>query len=533
MSKKQVCSEVKKINKGGKNTAQKNKALKANAAAKRVQKSGLKTVAQKVKKAEVQPVKPYATLNETLKEIYLFRKNIMKKETVADRQKYFADFKAALAETAKTQKHFLLKILTENDWNNSEYLGLLCGIGLYVEKMQKMALSDMFQLESLGLCQLEEIIRVYSERKSKLFTKGYMDPFSSAITISPEVIYSITGKQKKTLKEEEKREVKPQKSLNPVLKSVKSICAELSRYVVGQEKAKKVLATALFEHILRIRLKEKNSKNKFDKKNVLLLGPSGCGKTYLCQVLAKIAGIPFIMGDSTQYSAVGYHGGDVQDLIINLAQATNTKEGGTIPLSIVFIDEFDKLKFSRESGDVDMSRKVQDNLLKMLECEKFYINVKQGLMPRPGYYDISKVLFVASGAFSDLEESIKETKSIGFASIDTTLNNDVDVAKIAKYGFLPEILGRLTYRVCVDKLSKEQLMEILTKAEDNPIKQYSELYKECGKELVVPTDKISGIVDKALAEGTGARGLNNILGEYLREELSTMELPKDALSDEQ
>jgi len=532
MSKKQVYTEVKTINKGGKTTAQKSKVLKVTAAAKTVQKSGLKTMAQKVKKAEVQSVKPYATLNETLKEIYLFRKNVMKKETVAARQKYFADFKAALAATAKEQKHFLLKILTENDWNDSEYLGLLCGIGLYVEKMQKMALTDMFQLESLGLCQLEEVIRVYSERKSKLFTKGYMDPFSSAIAISPEIIFAITGKQKKTLKEEEKREVKQQKCLSPVLKSVKSICAELSRYVVGQEKAKKVLATALFEHILRIRLKEKDSKNKFDKKNVLLLGPTGCGKTYLCQILAKIAGIPFFMGDSTQYSATGYHGGDVQDLITNLAQATNTKEGGTIPLSIVFIDEFDKLKFSKDGNGFDMTRKVQDNLLKMLECEKFYINTRPSFLQKANYYDISKVLFVASGAFSDLEESIKETKSIGFASVDTTVNNDVDVAKIAKYGFLPEILGRLTYRVCVDKLNKEQLTEILTKAEDNPIQQYAELYKECGKELVVPAEKISGIVDKALAEGTGARGLNNILGEYLREELSNMELPKDALSEE-
>ena len=528
MSKKQGCTEVKKVNKGVKNVAQKSKVSKTTAAVKTVQKSGLKTMAQEVKKKEDQAtsVKPFATLTETLKEIYFFRRNMLKKLTVADRQKYFADFKAALAATAKEQKHLVLKILTENNWNDSEYLGLLWAIGLYVEKMQKASLMDMFQLESLGLCKLEEIIRVYSERETDLYTKGYMDPNYSLIVISPIVVYAITGKQKKEQKEEVavKKEVKPKKPLNPVLKSVNSICKELSRYVVGQEKAKKVLATALFEHILRIRLKEKGNKGKFDKKNVLLLGPTGCGKTYLCQVLAKIAGIPFIMADSAQYSATGYVGGDAENLISNLAQATNTRAGGEIPLSIVFIDEFDKLKFSKDDRGFDMTRKVQDTLLKMLECEKFYMS-----RPSGSYYDISKVLFVASGAFCDLNESITETKSIGFTSADIMTNNDIDVAKIAKYGFLPEILGRLTYRVFVDQLNKEQLMEILTKAEDNPIQQYAELYKECGKKLVVPEEKISGIVEKALSEGTGARGLNNILGEYLREELSTMELPKDAL----
>ena len=487
------------------------------------------TVRAKTVKADF---KPYSTVNEMLAEVFNFYTEFNVLKGIQEKEDYFKEVKGRLAATAVKTDQPLLRILTKNPWNNSEYIGLLFSVGLYITERRALYLDTLFKLANENILDSQEIISVFTERKSKLFSEGYFECnvfTKGGFAISNKITGLINGSRTAPEREIPKA-VAVKKALNPALKSVDSICRELSRYVVGQDKAKKVLATALFEHILRIRLKEKGSKNKFDKKNVLLLGPTGCGKTYLCQTLAKIADIPFIMGDSTQYSATGYHGGDVQELIINLAQATNTKDGGTIPLSIVFIDEFDKLKFSKDGNGFDMTRKVQDNLLKMLESEKFYLFSKPSFMPRANYYDISKVLFVASGAFSDLEEKANETKTIGFTPADSAQNKDVDVAKITKYGFLPEILGRLTYRVFVDKLTREQLTDILTKAENNPIQQYAELYKECGKELVVPTEKISDIVKRALTDGTGARGLNSILGEYLREELSTMELPDDAFA---
>ena len=383
----------------------------------------------------------------------------------------------------------------------------------------------------MNILQFDEIITVYSERKSKLFDEFYFDPIIyKGFALGSRIVSVINGRKIIPSKETPK-EIKPKKTLSVALKSVKSICAELSKYVIGQEKAKKVLATALFEHILRVSLKERGSKHNFSKKNVLLLGPTGCGKTYLCKVLAKIANIPFMIADATQYTAAGYVGGDAQDLIVNIAQQTETPEGGTIPLSIVFIDEFDKLKFAKDGKGFDMTRKTQETLLKVLESEKYTCSIKSSFSRSNQTYDISKILFVASGAFSDLDENAKEENvSIGFAPNTVENKDEIDIVKITKYGFLPEILGRLTYRVRLEELNKEQLRDILTKAENNPIQQYEELFRECGKKLVIPENVINNIIDKALQDKTGARGLNTILGEYLQEQLGEMELPEKVLN---
>lgn len=478
-------------------------------------------------------IKQFSSVNEALSEIFSFHMKFTVLKTAAEKVEFFKKFKERLAATAQKHEHFLIKALTKNKWNDSEYLGLLFGIGLYVMKRKILGLDDLFELSNMNIIQVDEIIKVYSERKSKLFDEMYFDPFVSSrgFVISNKITEAINGKKEKSSKDTAKESLKPQKTLNPVLKSVGSICKELSKYVVGQERAKKVLATALFEHILHIRLKEKGYKNSFNKKNVLFLGPTGCGKTYLCQTLAKIAGIPFIMADATQYSATGYVGGDAQDLVTTIAQQTRTPDGGTVPLSIVFIDEFDKLKFNMDSRGFDMTRKVQETLLKILESEKYTCAIKSGFSRGTQTYDISKVLFVASGAFSDLEENVKEENaSIGFEVNSSSKAEDVDVVKIAKYGFLPEILGRLTYRVHLEELSKNELYSILTKAENNPISQYEALFKECGKELEIPKNIINQIIDKALLNKTGARGLNTILGEHLQEKLSTMELPEEDIN---
>ena len=476
-------------------------------------------------------LKPYSSVNESLREIFSFHMKFSILKTITEKEEYFQEVKKRLALSSKKQNHYLLKALTGTDWNNSEYIGFLFAISLYVLGRKVLHLDDLFDLANMDILQFDEIIKVYSERKSKLFDECYFDPFiTKGFVLGPKIISVINGKKINSSKEEIK-EVKPKKTLNPALKSVKSICRELSKYIVGQEKAKKVLATALFEHILRVRLKEQGSKQNFSKKNVLFLGPTGCGKTYLCQMLAKIADIPFIMADATQYTATGYVGGDAQDLITNIAQQTNTLEGGAIPLSIVFIDEFDKLKFSKDGNGFDMPRKTQETLLKILESEKYTCAVKSGFSRSNQTYDISKILFVAAGAFSDLEEKAKEDSvSIGFAANTAENDKEVDVVKIAKYGFLPEILGRLTYRVKLEELTKDQLRDILTKTENNPIQQYEALFQECGKKLVIPQNIIDNIIDKALLNKTGARGLSGILGEYLQEQLGEMEIPEDVLN---
>ena len=481
--------------------------------------------------------KPFATQQEMLKEIFMFYENINKISSAKAKKTFFNKIKQRIILTRQKQASELLNIFVKHKWSDLEFLGLLLAISFFALKGRYIHFSDIYNFLDCGIFTLEELLEVFGAGCSPLFVFDYLSSSSGlCFGISPRLRSIITQKTLKGLpkiseKQEEKPVNKAKQTLNPALKSINSICAELSKYVIGQDKAKKVLATALFEHILRSRLKEKGEV-KLDKKNVLLIGPTGCGKTYLCQMLAKIAGIPFFMADCTQYTASGYVGGDTQDIIVSLAQKTNTKEGGTIPLSIVFLDEFDKLKFNKDRHGFDMTRKTQETLLKMLESDKYSCGIKSFSMRSSNSYDISRVLFIASGAFSDLEEEIKEQNIIGFTQSTNSLKENIDMVKIAKYGFLPEILGRLTYHVCLEKLTKQELSDILTKTEDNPICQYKALFKECGKDLVLPKETLETIVQQAFESQTGARGLNTSLGQYLQEQMCSMELPKEEFEPE-
>ena len=458
---------------------------------------------------------PYKNDAQMLSSLISFSNELERTSGAENQKNLFIQFKKKLFKTSETQSNYLLDLLTKNKWNDAELLSLFIAIGYALGSHRVLSLFTMLDYAKKGILDTEEVINLLSLKKSALFTHNYIETsFPVSDFVATRGFKNLIFSMGRNEKEEEK---KPFPKLTSALKSINSIYEELSKYVIGQEQAKKVLASALFEHILNISLKEEKNIH-LAKKNVLLFGPTGCGKTYLCQTLAKIAGIPMITIDASQYTAAGYRGNDVENIILNLAYMTNSQKKDEIPLSIVFIDEFDKIKFSPDSNSFDMKRQVQDGLLKMLESD-----IYRGTS---FWFDISKVLFVVAGAFSGLEE--EDQKQIGFVNGEKGFQLTQNaMKKIADYGFMPELLGRLPFYAKLDGLGKEEMLSILKTSKDSPLLQYSALFKNFGQELDISEETLENLVQKALINGTGARALNTVVGEYIQSKLYNIELPLD------
>ena len=338
-----------------------------------------------------------------------------------------------------------------------------------------------------------------------------------------------------------KKKKEPEKQLT--MKDIPAphvIKGKLDEYVIGQDKAKKVMAVAVYNHYKRAFLGGSDPDGVvIEKSNILMIGPTGSGKTYLVKTLAKLLDVPLAIADATSLTEAGYIGDDIESVVSKLLAAAGN-DVKRAEKGIIFIDEIDKIAKKKQTNTRDVSgESVQQELLKLLEGSTVEVpvgsNQKNAMTPM-ATVNTDNILFICGGAFPDLENIIKErlTKksSMGFgAALKDSYDNDPDLLShvtnedLRAFGMIPEFLGRLPVNVTLKGLDKDMMIRILKEPKNAILRQYEKLLALDEVKLVFEEDALSWIAEEALKRGTGARALRAILEEFMLDIM--YEIPKD------
>ena len=318
----------------------------------------------------------------------------------------------------------------------------------------------------------------------------------------------------------------PRQEEIPIL-TPRQIYDHLDRYVIGQQIAKRAVATAAHQHLKRIEQRRTGAKTLLRKTNLLLMGPTGSGKTHIARNLADLLEVPFTVVDATEYTEAGYYGKDVEVMVAELL----FKSGHSIDATergIIFIDEIDKI--ARRSGSSrtgagsrDIGGEgVQQALLKLLEGREIFVplNVTQHWNKHDFVQvDTSDILFICAGTFTDLHQA-QVDKQVGFGAESRRQGGSrLRVKELVEYGMLAELLGRLPVQVQLSELTGDELYEVLTAPPDSLVKEYREALKLDGVDLELREGALRAVVDYAVDKRLGARGLRSILEEVLADVL--------------
>ena len=346
--------------------------------------------------------------------------------------------------------------------------------------------------------------------------------------------------RRQQVKKKPKREgplIDPEKILPP-----HKLKEKLDEYVIGQEKAKKAISVAVYNHYKRVLAGDRidpADEVQIEKSNLLMIGPTGCGKTYIVQTLAKLLDVPLAITDATSLTEAGYIGDDIESVLSKLlAAADNDVEKAEI--GIVFIDEIDKIAKKNSNRGRDVSgESVQQGLLKLLEGSEVEVPVgassKNAMVPLTTI-NTRNILFICGGAFPELEDVIKERlrkkSSIGFnaelkdhVEDNPNLLSEVESEDLRKFGMIPEFLGRLPIVVTLEPLTSEMLVAVLKEPKNAILKQYQKLLELDEVKLEFEDDALLALTERAAKRNIGARGLRSIIEEIMLDIM--YEIPKD------
>ena len=411
----------------------------------------------------------------------------------------------------------------------------------YICRRPESKAGKMMKLPSnIAICS-ECMQKTFDAMSNNPFPMGGMD-FSG---FSPFMFGGEMPKSQKIKKKQPKEEAKTEDSIAPEgvfdirnLKAPHVIKAELDEYVIGQERAKKVMSVAVYNHYKRVYDKVDDGV-ELEKSNMLMLGPTGSGKTYLVKTLARLLNVPLAITDATSLTEAGYIGDDVESVLSKLlAAADNDVERAE--QGIVFIDEVDKIAKKKNAHSRDVSgESVQQGLLKLLEGAEVEVPVgassKNAMVPMTTI-DTKNILFICGGAFPDLENVVKrrltKQSGIGFSGElkdrfddDKELLSKATVEDLREYGMIPEFIGRLPVIFALKQLDKDMLVKVLKEPKNAILKQYRKLLAMDEVDLVFDEGALEAIAEKALEKDTGARALRAILEELMLDIM--YEIPKD------